>query len=221
MARNTSLLPVLFIATLFTVALITGCTKPNDTNTEIPPVACINTLPDTINLGESISVNASCSQGATSYLWNFDDGTTATTSTASHTYGAGGSYTVSLTVTNAKGTNTTTKTVVVKITSAQYVGSFQVTEACGISSGPSYTSTIAASGSGQILINNFGNFITPINIVANVDNTTFTLVPQTTGGITITSGVGTIDPTLQYVNISYNYTDGTNTDDCVMQMIKQ
>ena len=240
--RNTILFSALFIAALFIATLVSSC-KPETTATctdgvkngnetsvdcggscavcNTLPVACFNSLPDTILLGASISVDASCSQGAISYLWNFGDGSTANTSAATHAYGSAGSYTVTLTVTNAKGTNTTTKTVAVKITSAQFVGSFQVTEACGLGNVPAYTSTIAASGATQILINNFGNFVTTINLVANVDDQTITLVPQTTSGITITSGVGTIDNALQHITISYFYTDGVNSDNCVMSMTKQ
>ncbi len=49
------------------------------------------------------------------YLWNFGDGTTSTQASPTHTYGADGTYTVSLKVTdNRQGTNTVTKQVIVK-----------------------------------------------------------------------------------------------------------
>ncbi|QJX49097.1 PKD domain-containing protein [Hymenobacter taeanensis] len=44
----------------------------------------------------------------TSWLWNFGDGTTSTLQNPSHTYSASGSYAVSLTSTNAFGTQTKT-----------------------------------------------------------------------------------------------------------------
>jgi gliding motility-associated-like protein len=50
--------------------------------------------------------------GATADLWNFGDGTTATTNNAVHTFAAGGAYNVSLTQTNFPGcTNTETQVV--------------------------------------------------------------------------------------------------------------
>ncbi|HRF38461.1 MAG TPA: PKD domain-containing protein, partial [Saprospiraceae bacterium] len=53
--------------------------------------------------------NASCN--ATTYLWNFGDGTTSTLQNPSHTYATPGNYTVSLTVTNTCGSDTQTRPV--------------------------------------------------------------------------------------------------------------
>ena len=48
----------------------------------------------------------------TSWYWNFGDGVTSTHAwTATHTYTKAGTYTVSLTVKNAAGSSTTTKTI--------------------------------------------------------------------------------------------------------------
>lgn len=49
----------------------------------------------------------------TSYLWEFGDGTTSTVSDPLHTYAAAGSFPVSLTVSNAGGSDTATQVVVV------------------------------------------------------------------------------------------------------------
>ena len=60
------------------------------------------------------STSTKVSTGAT-YSWSFGDGATATGQSPTHTYAKGGSYVVSLTVTNPGGCfNTTTKTVQVK-----------------------------------------------------------------------------------------------------------
>lgn len=55
----------------------------------------------------------------TSWLWNFGDGTTSTVENPTHVYIAPGTYTVSLTATNAFGSDTNTKTAYVTVTSQQ------------------------------------------------------------------------------------------------------
>jgi len=45
---------------------------------------------------------------ATSWLWDFGDGTTSTTRNPTHIYNRAGRYTVTLTVTNSAGTSTKT-----------------------------------------------------------------------------------------------------------------
>ncbi|HPX75406.1 MAG TPA: PKD domain-containing protein, partial [Bacteroidales bacterium] len=55
------------------------------------------------------------SQYATSYLWNFGDGTNSTEQNPTHTYSTPGNYTVSLTATNSEGSDTETKTNYIKV----------------------------------------------------------------------------------------------------------
>ena len=59
----------------------------------------------------------------TAWMWDFGDGSTATTQHASHTYSAAGTYTVTLTASNAGGSTTSTATLVVKAP-AQGIGGF-------------------------------------------------------------------------------------------------
>ena len=47
-------------------------------------------------------------------MWDFGDGSSATTQKASHTYSAEGTYRVTLTASNAGGSTTSTATLVVK-----------------------------------------------------------------------------------------------------------
>jgi PKD repeat protein len=53
----------------------------------------------------------------TKWKWSFGDGTTSVQQNPKHKYSAAGEYTVALTVTNAKGSNTVTKTEYIKIIS--------------------------------------------------------------------------------------------------------
>jgi PKD repeat protein len=55
--------------------------------------------------------NTSTGGGATTYLWNFGDNTTSTEMNPIHIYATVGTFTVTLTVTNDCGSNTTTQTV--------------------------------------------------------------------------------------------------------------
>ncbi len=92
-----------------------GCT---DTETQLnyitvsTPVSVDFTAPDTADCSAPFTVNfTSNAPGATSYSWNFGDGGTSTSANPSHTYNSAGSFTVSLSVTNASGcVNTFTRT---------------------------------------------------------------------------------------------------------------
>ena len=68
------------------------------------------TMSDTAGCGP-LTINFNCTvPNATSWLWNFGDGTTASTQTPSHIYTNPGSYTVSLSVTTQSGCNGTVST---------------------------------------------------------------------------------------------------------------
>lgn len=73
---------------------------------EIPTVSF--TADETQGCGLPFSINfTNTSSGATSYLWDFGDGGTATTSDPGYDYMEAGSYTVSLTATNDSGCSVT------------------------------------------------------------------------------------------------------------------
>ena len=79
-------------------------------------------------LGCSFDASTSTALAGASYDWTFGDNTTGTGKTASHTYASSGTYSVKLTVTDANGSNSVTKQVVVSSASNQApVARFTVT----------------------------------------------------------------------------------------------
>jgi PKD repeat protein len=75
----------------------------------IPPVAGFNASATSTCSGDVTFFDNSFNN-PTSWLWNFGDGNTSTVQNPSHTYTTTGQFTVSLTATNAFGSNTETKT---------------------------------------------------------------------------------------------------------------
>ena len=89
----------------------------------------------------------------TSWLWNFGDGLTSTTRNPSHQYAASGTYTVSLTASNANGPNTATRTDYITV----QVPCFVYCTANGAGGG-------AGGGSSQFWLNTLG--VTAANAAA-------------------------------------------------------
>jgi PKD repeat protein len=77
-------------------------------------IACAAVVPATGQPNVSVSFQAKDAEcgcaGSVSYAWTFGDGGTSTEQNPSHTYSDAGTYTVSLTVTNACGSDTNVKT---------------------------------------------------------------------------------------------------------------
>ncbi len=63
----------------------------------------------TTSCGEVINFTDLSTGSATGWMWDFGDGNTSTQQNPSHTYSAAGTYTVSLTVSNNVGTNSSSK----------------------------------------------------------------------------------------------------------------
>jgi PKD repeat protein len=77
------------------------------------PKACFSFSPDTgLKIGDNITFS-NCSENATTYLWDFGDGTTSTEKTPVHVFKKGDSFKVKLRSENNYAVDSFTKTVVV------------------------------------------------------------------------------------------------------------
>jgi PKD repeat protein len=85
----------------------------------VAPVASF-TAPTSACMNTTVSFTNTSTGTPTSYLWNFGDGQTSTLANPTHTYGTAGSYTVTLTVTNTVGNNTTTSSIVIQSSVTYY-----------------------------------------------------------------------------------------------------
>lgn len=82
--------------------------------TNIPPTASFTSTVSNLTASLNASASGDSDGTITGYAWDFGDGTTGSGATTSRTYGAAGSYPVSLTVTDDRGATTvTTRTITV------------------------------------------------------------------------------------------------------------
>ena len=96
----------------------TPVTPQAPADTQAP--TAVLTAPETAFQGDALSFSAAGSsddRGIVSYTWDFGDGKTASGKSVTHTYTAGGAYTVTLTLRDAAG-NETSKTQTVTVTAA-------------------------------------------------------------------------------------------------------
>jgi PKD repeat protein len=82
------------------------------------PVAAFSGTPTGGTAPLAVQFTDTSTNSPTSWSWSFGDGGTSTAKSPSHTYSAAGTYTVSLTATNAGGSNTATKSGYISVTAA-------------------------------------------------------------------------------------------------------
>lgn len=89
-------------------------------STTAAPVANFNANATTVCLGNSIQFTSTSTGNPTSYSWTFQGGTPATSTVQNPTisYAAAGTYNVSLTVSNANGSNTKTTNAYITVTNS-------------------------------------------------------------------------------------------------------
>lgn len=107
--------------------LILSCSKDATTIIDLDPdegadlIACFEVNSTTLNVGEMLEIS-NCSEGASTYLFDFGNGETSEQANPAISFETGGSYTITLTVTNEdQETKTKTKTVNVIVIEAAYL----------------------------------------------------------------------------------------------------
>jgi PKD repeat protein len=168
----------IFASSIVLVLFIILCTTVSCNKTS-PPTDCISAIADSFYVGQTVTFT-SCSQGATSYLWNFGDGTTATTATATHAYTMAGMYGVSFTAFNSGGAGIVrTLTVTVFDASWTFKGITYYTDTCVTPSDSSYGILFADN---QTPSNNYS--------FSGVDLKFYHTLPATSGVFTVINGNG-------------------------------
>jgi serine protease len=81
-----------------------------------PPVAAFTGTPTSGTAPLTVNFTDQSTNGPTSWAWTFGDGGTSTAQNPSHSYTSAGSYTVTLTATNAYGSDGETKTNYITVT---------------------------------------------------------------------------------------------------------
>jgi len=115
--------PVALLAlTALAFLLPSGCaTKNSVTNPRVGPAASFSATPLTGDRPLDVSFVNSSTAGSsqiTAVHWDFGDGTISSAMSPGHSYAAAGTYTVSLTVTSADGSNTQTRADYIVVTEA-------------------------------------------------------------------------------------------------------
>jgi PKD repeat protein len=95
------------------------------------PVASFTGTPTTGPFPLSVSFTDSSTNNPAAWNWSFGDGNTSTTQNPTHSYAAEGTYTVSLTVSNDGGTNTSIRNNYITVTAVTPVANFTGTPTTG------------------------------------------------------------------------------------------
>jgi len=82
----------------------------------VKPVAAFSASPTSGKVPLNVKFTDTSTGSPTKWKWSFGDGTSSTVQNPTHKYSAAGKYTVTLTITNAAGSNTATKSSYITVT---------------------------------------------------------------------------------------------------------
>ena len=194
----------------FSLLLLIGCSK-----TPIVPIAGFNY--SGANVAPATITFVNNSTNATSYSWDFGDGTTSAELNPMHTYSTAGSYTVTLTAKNEDGVSTTSKTIKIEASAPiipMPVSSFTITGGKVAPTSITFTST---STNADTYAWSFGDGGT--STLANPSHT-YSAAGVYNISLTVTNAKGshtssqslTITAPVVYNNLSINKVSITNLD---------
>jgi PKD repeat protein len=155
-----------------------------------PPSAAFSATPVTGTAPLAVSFTDTSTGSPTSWSWNFGDGGTSTAQNPTHTYRAAGKYTVSLTVSNASGSDTLTRTDYVAVTTPP--PSFE------IAASPSSTTIVRGSTTTyQIVISPRDGFVGRVDLAVSglPDGVSASFAPNPVEVATLTSSTLTVTTT--------------------------
>lgn len=196
--------------------------------TNSAPIASFSSSTQQTCEGNTVSFTDLSNGTPTSWLWDFGDGNTSTQQNPTHTYSTAGTYTVSMTATNAFGSDIETITNYITVNGpVSYSQSFTICSGNSVTVGNntytttgSYTDVLTGpNGCDSTVITNLTVNATPtVSVSAPVDTVcqgsdTFQIVGMPAGGTYTGNGIidSTFHPSLVgpgTYTINYSYFDG-------------
>jgi PKD repeat protein len=123
------------------------------------PIADFTATPNPANINQTITFTDISANNPTSWLWNFGDGTTSTSQNPTKSYTTAGTKNVTLTATNASGSNG--KTIQVVVSAPQNTSPYEAENATlggGVEAPQVLNAGSGHSGDGYVFMNRIGNF---------------------------------------------------------------
>ncbi|MBI9069312.1 MAG: PKD domain-containing protein [Salinivirgaceae bacterium] len=186
--------------------LITGVIFHTFTSSCNPPapVAAFSGTPLTICVGETVTFTDASTNTPTSWLWNFGDAGTSDIQNPTHTYNTPGNYTVTLTATNASGSDSEIKTAYITVNNTPVVGfTIDATSAPTID----FTNTTVGADSYSWDLGDGSPLETTTDATHDYSaNNTYTVILSATNGC----GTETSEQTVTIVNVGIEGLDKDN-----------